>query len=289
MNKDLTIVFSSYQSQKLLNKILTKFQNKYKIIIIENSLDYEIKKSLEKKFDNVDVVIPKENLGLAKSYNLGLNKAKTKFVFLNNPDIEIDNKSIKELLICAKKIKNLGVISPTYKYENIYKNYEIYSSKRKINSSTFDKYGIIEVDFIDNNFLINKKNISKLCFDKNYFLYYETADFTKNLKKIDKKLYVAKKIKFHHYGASSLPSKYLNLVKKTRSFHYNWSKFYFYRKNYNYLYALKKIYPNLIKSIKKIFLGIIRLDKKLLKFSFLEIFGIFTAIILCKSFYRPRK
>ena len=75
MNKDLTIVFSSYQSQKLLNKILTKFQNKYKIIIIENSLDYEIKKSLEKKFDNVDVVIPKENLGLAKSYNLGLNKA----------------------------------------------------------------------------------------------------------------------------------------------------------------------------------------------------------------------
>ena len=32
------------------------------------------------------------------------------------------------------------------------------------------------------------------------------------------------------------------------------------------------------------------LDKKqLLKFSLLEIFGIFTAIILCKSFYRPRK
>lgn len=289
MNKDLTIVFSSYQSQKLLNKILTKFQSKYKIIIIENSLNYEVKKSLEKKFSNVDVIIPKENLGLAKSYNLGLSKAKTKFVFLNNPDLEINNQSIKELLICAKKIKNLGIISPTYKYENIYKNYEIYSSKREINSSILKKYSVIEVDFIDNNFLVNKKNISRLSFDQNYFLYYETADFTTNLKKIGKKLYVAKSIKFHHFGASSLPPKYSNLVRKTRSFHYNWSKFYFYKKNYSYLYALKKIYPNLIKAIKKILLGIMRFDKKLIEFSLLEILGIFTAILLCKSFYRPKK
>ena len=58
MNKDLTIVFSSYQSQKLLNKILTKFQNKYKIIIIENSLDYEILQ----KVTTWDLIKLKQNL-----------------------------------------------------------------------------------------------------------------------------------------------------------------------------------------------------------------------------------
>ena len=48
MNKELTIVFSSYQSQHLLKKILYQFNKKYKIIIIENSLDIKIKKFSKK-------------------------------------------------------------------------------------------------------------------------------------------------------------------------------------------------------------------------------------------------
>ena len=129
MNKELTLVFSSYQSQYLLKKILVQFDNKYKIIIIENSLDFKIKNFLEKKFKSVEVIIPKKNLGLAKSYNLGIKKAKTKFVFLNNPDININNKSVKDLILCAKKIKNFGSIAPTFKNERSFKNYEIYSKK----------------------------------------------------------------------------------------------------------------------------------------------------------------
>ena len=117
MNKDLTIVFSSYQSHNLLKKILKKIHLKYKIIIVENSKDMNIKKKLEKKFKNVNVIIPNKNLGLAKSYNLGIKKAKTEYIFLNNPDIEIENKAIKNLIFCAKKIKNFGVISPTYRIE----------------------------------------------------------------------------------------------------------------------------------------------------------------------------
>ena len=103
MNKDLTLVFSSYKSLHLLKKILSQFHNKYKTIIIENSLDKNTKNYLEKNFNNTQVIIPKENLGLARSYNLGIKKAKTKFVFLNNPDMEITNKSIEDLIFCAKK------------------------------------------------------------------------------------------------------------------------------------------------------------------------------------------
>ena len=114
MNKDLTLVFSSYQSLNLLKKILKQFHNKYKTIIIENSLDKKIKDYLEKNFNNTKVIIPKENLGLAKSYNIGIKKADTKFVFLNNPDMEISNKAIKDLIFCSKKIKNFGSISPIF-------------------------------------------------------------------------------------------------------------------------------------------------------------------------------
>tara|TARA_B100001057_G_scaffold240491_1_gene240881 strand:- start:536 stop:1405 length:870 start_codon:yes stop_codon:yes gene_type:complete len=288
MNRDLTIVFSSYQSQHLLVKLLNQLYKKYKILIIENSLDIKVKKQLEKRFTGVEVILPKENLGLARSYNLAIKKAKTKFIFLNNPDIEISNKSIKDLLTCAKKINQFGIISPTYKNERIYKNYENFSIKRKNYSKIFTEFDIHEVDLIDNNFLIKTNIIKKNLFDENYFLYFETVDFASNLKKRGKKIYVAKNIKFHHYGSSSLSHKYKNLVKKTRSFHYNWSKFYFYKKNFNYFYGLKKIYPNLIKAFKKSIVSIFKLDINTLKLSLLEILGIFTSIFGFKSYYRPR-
>ena len=78
MNNTLTIVYSAYQSHNLLNKVIRKLPKKYKILIIENSLDKNLKNTLEKKYKNVEVIIPEKNLGLAKSYNLGLKKAKTK-------------------------------------------------------------------------------------------------------------------------------------------------------------------------------------------------------------------
>lgn len=288
MNNDLTLVFSSYQSRKLLEKILFQFQNKYKTIIIENSLDIKIKILLEKKFKNTEVIIPKENLGLAKSYNLGIKKAKTKFVFLNNPDMEISSQSIKNLIFCANKIKNFGAISPIFKNEKMYKNYKIFKEKKVNKSKLFEKFKIVEVDLLDNNLFINKKIIKNNLFDENYFLFFETFDFTKNLKKKGKKLFAVKKIKFNHLGASSLPDKFDNLVKKTRSFHYNWSKFYYLKKNFNYFYALKKIFPNIVRAIKKIIINFLKLDFYSVKLNLLELYGIFSAILFFKSFFRPK-
>ena len=104
--------------------------------------------------------------------------------------------------------------------------------------------------------------------DENYFLFFETFDFVHKLKLNGKKLYTIKKIKFKHLGASSLPKKFDNLVKKTRSFHYNWSKFYYFKKHYNYFYALKKTFPNLRRALISYFLNLILLTnirKKFLK------------------------
>ena len=151
----------------------------------------------------------------------------------------------------------------------------------------FKKFKIIEVDLLDNNFLVDKIQIRNSLFDENYFLYFETFDFTHNLAKQGKKIYVVKKIRFHHLG-SSLRSEYKNLIIKTRSFHYSWSKFYYLKKNFNYFFALRKILPNIFQSIKKILIGIIKLDFRLVQLSLLELLGIFSGILYLKSFYRPK-
>ena len=288
MNNLLTIVFSAYQSHKLLDKVIKQLPSNFKVLVIENSQDNNLKINLENKFKNVEVIIPKENLGLAKSYNLAIKRSKTKYVFLNNPDLKIEKKCILQLLNCAKKIKKFGIIAPTYKNEKIYKNYEIFNKKKQYKSTFFKKYGISEVDLIDNSFLINKKILGKNIFDENFFLYFETLDFCKMLKINNKRLFVCKKIKYHHKGSSSVHKKFNKIVKLTRAFHYNWSKFYYFKKHYGYIFALRKLIPNLVKSIKRIFISLLFFDKNKLLISFVELFGILAALLSFKSFYRPK-
>ena len=287
MNKLLTIVFNSYFSKESLKKVLKNLNN-YRIIIIENSLDKSLKLELEKKYKNVRVVIPKENLGTSKGFNLGIKLATTKYVFINNPDIKISTQSINQLIACAQKINKFALLAPTYKIEKIHKNYSSNTQDVKGSLPFFKKHKILSVNWIDNNFLVNKNLIKKKFFDENFFLYFESIDFCFNLKKRKMNLFVSKKIKFKHYGSKSVDVKYKEIVTLSRAWHYNWSKFYYYRKNFTYVYALSKILPNLIQAIKKILINIIRLDWFNLYLSFIEIYGIFSSMLCLNSFYRPR-
>lgn len=279
MNKLLTIVFNSYHSEKSLIKVLKNLK-KYKIIIIENSLDNQIKIRLEKKYKNVKVIIPHKNLGLSAGYNLGIKKSKTKYIFLNNPDIKISIKSINKLISFAKKIKKFGIISPTYDNEKIHKNYSKFDLSINKNISS--------VRWIDNNFLIDKSQIKKKLFDEKFFLYFENLDFCLNLYRKNINLYVLKNIKFKHFGSKSVDMKFNSLVKKTRAWHYNWSKFYYYRKNFNYVYAISKIFPNLIRALKYTLLNIFKHNFYNFLICIIEIYGIICALLFLPSFYRAK-
>ena len=71
-NKSVTLIFGAYFSHKHIQRICKNTNKKYKIIVIENSLDKEFKKEIEKKYKNTKVIIPEDNVGLAKSYNIGI-------------------------------------------------------------------------------------------------------------------------------------------------------------------------------------------------------------------------
>ena len=88
-------------------------------------------------------------------------------------------------------------------------------------------------------------------------------------------------------GGSSHDKKYNFEANLSRNWHYNWSKFYYFKKNHNYLYALKKFIPILFKLIIKLIIKLI-LNKKneslLIK---AELNGIITSLFLKESSYRP--
>lgn len=283
----LSVVIVSYKSDHLLEKILKDFSKKHEIIIIENSLQASTKKNIEKKYSNAKVIIPPTNLGYAAAFNLGFKRSKNQFVLTLTPDVLINKKLIFDIEKLLNSFKNFTLLSPEYKNKKIHKNFIPIENLK--NQSKISKYRVEEVKDLDWCFcIINKSKFkNKKILDENFFLYFETTDLCKNLFKQNKKMYVVKNLKFDHLGTGSSNKKYNSEIQFNRNWHFCWSKFYLLKKNYGYLFALKKLLPNIFQSIIGILASAFKLNIFEIKLHFSSLMGTINGIILNKSHYRP--
>ena len=102
-----------------------------------------------------------------------------------------------------------------------------------------------------------------------------------------KKMYVIDNLKFTHRGLASSEKEYEFEILINRNWHYSWSKFYFFKKNNSYFYALRKVSPNLFRSLLRYLYSKIIFDNKKAILNKAIFSGILNAILLRKSFYRP--
>ena len=286
---DITIVIVSYNSFDLVKNYIKNLTRKIPILVIENSRDNNLKNYLEKNYKNVKVLIPKKNLGYGAGLNLGIKESKTEFVYCSTVDVVINNNNFFLLDKYKNILRNFGILAGTYHNQRIYKNYEV--KDPKIINKNLLKIGIKEVDVIfGSGFLLNKKilkekKILKL-FDENIFLYFEDIDVSLRLRKNNLKLFVSNRVKFQNKDRRIVNLDYSLKYKLSRNWHYCWSKFYFYKKNYSYIYAVKKIFPNFLRAIKSLIINLIRINNSGISISIAQISGILNSIMLKSSFYR---
>jgi GT2 family glycosyltransferase len=286
---DITIVIVSYNSFDLVKNYIKNLTKKIPILVIENSRDKNLKNYLEKNYKNVKVLIPKKNLGYGAGLNLGIKESKTEFVYCSTVDVVINNNNFFLLNKYKNILRNFGILAGTYRNQRIYKNYEV--KEPKIINKNLLKIGIKEVDVIfGSGFLLNKKilkekKIFKL-FDENFFLYFEDIDASLRLRKKNLKLFVSNRIKFQNKDRKIVNLDYSLKYKLSRNWHYCWSKFYFYKKNYSYIYAVKKIFPNFLRAIKSLIINLIRINNLGISINIAQISGILNSIMLKSSFYR---
>jgi len=280
----ITIVFLSFHSEHHIRRHLLEIDIKFPIIVVDNSLNFEFKKEIEKQYKNVEVIIPRKNLGFAAGMNLGIKSSKTNYVFINSPDVIISNNSIEKLVNKISLIDNFALLGPTYLDESVNKNYHELK-----NSNSHKNLNLKEVKWIDNNFIINKSEINKIgFFDEDFFMYYENFDLCHRILENKKKMYVCSDIKFVHQGTKSTDQKFTTEVQLSKSWHYSWSKYFFFKKHYGIFFALKKIMPNFLRSIKKIFYyNIFSRNKLEARLAIAELAGITNAILGKPSNFRP--
>jgi len=273
---DLTIVIVSFKSGDILHRCIKSIDKKYPIIIIENSQNIKLKEEIEKKYENVECILPEKNLGYGAGNNLGIKNSKTKYVLTLNPDTILYESTISELLEQANKIEDFALLGP-----------KVISETENM-SNTDSK--IEEVSYIKGFaiFFNKEKFINIGYFDENYFLYFEEIDLCKKVIKSNNKIYLINNALIKHEGGKSHEDKYDFEMELSRNWHWMWSSFYYYKKNYNYYYALFKVLKKVISSIIKVFFYSLNLKKDKRKIYSQRLSGLFNSIRGKKSWYRPK-
>jgi len=242
---NLTIFFVSYYSKKKIEKIISKLNSKIKFLIIDNANEDSLKKNLEKKYKNVRVIKSPDNKGQTGGINLGFRNIKTKYSIYMDSDIRFNPKIIDVFLKSAKKIKDFIIFAPQH---------ERSAYKSEFHSNKFNKFKDIQLmKLVHGHFLFfNMKNVKKVgLFDENFFLYYEETDFCFRAHKKKQKIYVFPKIKVSHESGKSVEKGNPIEVEANKNWHFMWSKFYYYKKNYSYYEAYKNTIFDLLESFVK--------------------------------------
>ena len=274
---NITYVIVTFKSEKIVHECINSLPINSNKIVIENSKNIELKKELESKYDNIEVIV-NENLGMGASNNIGIKKSKTKYAFIINPDTKFNNDTLKRIFEASESIIDFAIISPTNSDQN-YPNYKISKDNKNINEN------IISVDYVDGfSMLINKEKFKDdLFFDENFFLYLENTDLCLRVKKNDQNIYIIKNSIINHLGESSIVSKDLEYL---RNWHWMWSKFYFNKKHYGHINALSKVMLNLLSGMFKYVLYSILFNAHKKKIYLMRICGLYNSILGKKSWYR---
>ena len=286
--QNLSIVIVTFKSETVIHECIKSIDKDIKIIVVENSNNYQFKNELERPYSNVSCVLSSKNLGMGAGNNIGIKKTKTDFVLILNPDVILETSTINELIIASQKISSFAILAPISSDIN-YPNYKFDNDKKIIIKNEFP----IKVKSVDGfAMLFDKKKLDKIFhknyFDENFFMYLENDDLCKRVIDAKEEIYIAPISKIKHLGGKAVNIKYKNEIEFARNWHWIWSKFYFNKKHHGYFTAFFKGFPKLIFSlIKYIFYSLIR-NKIKKKIYLNRASGFVNAAINKKSWYRSQ-
>jgi len=270
--KDLSVVITTFKSEKKIYSCLDSLPKNITIIVIENSNDENFKKELKLKYPDINCILTGENKGYSTANNIGLLSVRTKYALVLNPDTTVEEDAIRNFLRTAEKYPNFWLIGPAY-----HQSKDLDTNNKEI----------FEVENLKGfAIFFNIEKFKKNFFDENYFLYFEEIDLCKKVRINKGKIFLDPNIKINHEGASSVDDIHKIELEKNRNWHWMWSTFYFHNKYKGFILALFIIFPYFFTALfKTIFFYIISTKKKDIYLNRLS--GIINSILGKKSWRRP--
>lgn len=229
----VSVIIVHYQVKDLLRNCILSIQNyfhgfDYEIIIVDNDSPNSDWKVLINEFSNVNFIELEKNLGFSKANNIGVDAAKGEYVYILNPDTEIEGNYFKEILDFADQQENFGALGlrmhdsqgnflPESKRSipALINSFEKLFTKLKNDSKTYYRNDVAETEIAEVEVMTGANLLLKKCvyqgvggFDEHYFMYGEDIDLCYTiLRKGYKNFYYGKYSILHYKGESTIKDK----------------------------------------------------------------------------------
>tara|TARA_X000001036_G_C20634212_1_gene788411 strand:+ start:661 stop:1551 length:891 start_codon:yes stop_codon:yes gene_type:complete len=287
---DLTIIIVTFRTNiSILKDCLSSIDPSVKVLIVENSESFINSEEITKNFNNVNILCTGSNLGMGGGNNFGLEKVKTNFSLILNPDIICEKNFFQNIIQYLNDDFEYSIIGSQYLDNSIWKPAGFFSNKKN-RDIKFDK-SLTKVDWVVGcSMLINLKKFSnKKIFDENFFLFFEEFDLCKRTLINRNLIYSSNKLIVKHLGfkgSFASDAKYEIQALKLKSWHYMWSQFYFNKKYEGIFISYIKGFASLVKNSLKILLNLITNNKlETIKYKY-RFLGLLNSMLTKKSSFR---
>lgn len=233
----LSIIIVHYQVKELLKNCILSIKKyiqdvEYEIIVVDNNSPDSEWKNLINEFPDVSFIALGFNVGFSKANNVGVKASKGEYVYILNPDTEIEGNYFNEILNFADQQERFGSLGLRMHDINgkflpeskrsvpaLINSFEKLFTKLSNDSKTYYRNDIGEFDIAEvevmtgANLLIKKSVYEKIGgFDERYFMYGEDIDLCYTiLRNGYKNFYYGKYSILHYKGESTVKDKiYLN-------------------------------------------------------------------------------
>lgn len=281
---DLSIIIVSFNTKKITKKCLLslkknfqKYPLQYEVIVVDNSSGDQSKEMiayLGKNWQNLKLISSNKNIGYSRANNLGVSKAKGKFVLYLNSDAIVSNIDFTDIINLFESHKDIGALTvkvllpngkvdpashrgfPTIWHSLCYfLGLEKLFAKVPVINKLFGGYHLSYLNLntihqIDAGtgafFFLRKKTVDKIGgFDKDFFMYGEDLEMAYQIKNLGLKVYYYPLWEVEHIKYSSGFKTTDKKVKSNTRFHFYKSMKIFYKKHYakeNFWIVNKMVY-----------------------------------------------
>ena len=298
LNNKISIIIPTFYPGNIISKCLETLPKNAEIIIIDNGDDIELDLLIKKKFTYIKH-FKTGDIGLPKSFNFALKKAKYENILITQPDVTFNENSINRLLEASTKYHNFGILAPHVYEDNKYSPYnsldlnldkhgELVKIKKNTQKKIFIPDGDCCVDAVNATAMLVKKSIINKIYgwDENIYTYLEDLDLCLRLRRNRHQIIKIHGAIVHHIGFGSHKKENALKSEMSRNWHFIWSSIYFkykYTKKIEYFIFLTK---NFLKYFFKTILNGIIFNKKKFILNYMRFRACLNFIFIKKSNYR---
>ena len=214
---EITISIVTYNSANEISVLLDSLYNclffeRICVYVVDNNSKDETVSLIKSKYPWVNIMENKKNIGFGKGHNCVIRNVKSKYHIIVNPDISIQKDSISKAIEYLDNNPDIVVLTPYVMNEDGSQQFlpkknpsfkymlgGMFDKKNKYCRKLRDEYTLknvivnepIDVDFCTGAFMVTRTNALQLVngFDERYFLHFEDADLTRELKKVGRAVY----------------------------------------------------------------------------------------------------